>query len=141
MREHLDLDELKLEGFFTNGGMQNWTFLDARGLNKGAQPTLYARILGFVVKDGSCPVEHLEIPDNYFDLGKLKYSKQAPEELKKDKRYQGDESLCILYEDHDYVPSDNDSESETGSESETEDTEGSGSENNEWESASEDSLD
>lgn len=151
MQQHLQLEELVLEGFFTNGGMQDWTFLDESEHSNG-QENLRAKTLRFVLNGGTCPLDHVEIPDGYFDLGKLRYKKEAPRSLKKDEKYQGDDSLYMGYHDHEDVPSDDEDDDDEEDEGDTEededtnsDTDGSetaaAGEDDEWESASEDSLD
>ena len=159
MQQHLHLEELKLEGFFTNGGMQHWQFLSESLHRSVEEEDLKTKVVNFVVRGGSCPLDHVEIPDGYFDLGKLRYKKEAPKLLAKDEKYRGDETLYMDYPDHEEVPSDeeedeeeedddeDDSDEEDSDEGEDSDADTNASdaeeagEDDEWQTASEDSGD
>ncbi|KAK5946904.1 hypothetical protein PMZ80_001049 [Knufia obscura] len=154
MQQNLHLQELELEGFFTNGGMQDWTFLHDT-VYASTEENLKGKVLGFVLHGAACPLDHLEIPDGQFDLGKMRYKKEAPAMFKKDETFKGDESLYMEYNDHEDVPSDvededsdedDDDDDDHDDEDEDEDTESddSGTEEvdeDEWESATDGSLD
>jgi len=139
MQQHLRLEALRLQGFFTNGGMQAWSFSD-ESEHQSADEELKAKVLGFVLHGAACPLDHVEIPDDYFDLGKPRYRREAPATLTKDTKYKGDESLHMEYHDHEEVPSDEEDEEDEEDESSDYDTDDPDNEidgeDNEWESAS-----
>lgn len=144
MQKHLQLSEFEPHGPFTNGGRQTWII---RGL-PSPEGSIYKKLVAFVTSPDpttlECPIDHLAVPEGYFDLACKTYQKETPKILHEPK-YQGDESFLTNYDDHDDVPSeaeetedDASDESELTNESDGQDSEAS---NDEWESASNDSLD
>lgn len=140
MQQHLRLEELRLQGFFTNGGMQAWSFSEVNE-QQSANEDLKTKLLNFIFHGGVCPLDHVEIPDDYFDLGKPRYRQEAPTMLTKNMKYRGDESLRMEYHDHEEVPSDDedDDDDDEDTDYDTDDPDNTvDGEEDEWESASSD---
>lgn len=97
MQKHLQLEEILLRGFLTNGGMQAWFLGTGRDRE---QQGLLAQVQKFILKGGTDPLEHVAIAPGHFDLHKKTYSATVPESLI-DGKYDGDDTFSMDYEDYD----------------------------------------
>ncbi|KAK5949311.1 hypothetical protein OHC33_009664 [Knufia fluminis] len=101
MQQTLTLTRFVPAGLWSNGGMQTWVLDDsAAGRVNGTELSMHETVTKFVVKGGGCPLEHVEIPDGHYDLGKRIPTQDAPDDLR-NKLYQGDRSWQMLYYDED----------------------------------------
>lgn len=77
MESHLHLDQVDFEEYLTNCGTQNWF------VNRDTEGScLYNQVTRFITRGGPCPLDHVEIPEGYFDLGKQDHSEDIPWMLK-----------------------------------------------------------
>ena len=93
-------------------------------------------------EDVACPVEHLAIPEDYLDLESRHYTKAVPRRLREDLKYAGDATVLPLYNEDEDVPS-TDGESDDSTTSEDNHDSGATGDlsDDDWESASDNSVD
>lgn len=98
----LELQEIRLEGFFSNGGMQGWIArLKARCLTEGRHSLrdvcLQEIVHEFILKGGPCPLDHVAIALGHYDLHKKVYTAGVPAGLAAEE-YAGDCSWVMKYD-------------------------------------------
>ncbi|KAK5938298.1 hypothetical protein PMZ80_009268 [Knufia obscura] len=109
MQKHLGLTEISLQGLFSNGGMQGWQVglcYIPRHRQADCQPnhvSLHDRVHEFILRGGSCPLDHVAIAAGHYDLHKESYTAKTPAELM-GPEYAGDDSWTMDYHDfrHDH---------------------------------------
>lgn len=89
IRTNMSLAHFEVGGYWQNIGCQTWTFSN---INETCKDTdLYHEVTAYITKGGKCPLEHVEIPEDYFDLGRKVWTKHRPK-LLRDPTYWGDRS-------------------------------------------------
>jgi len=105
MHKCLELQQISLEGFFANGGMQGW-FTRLKGRyqteDRHSPPDLCLQeiIHDFILKGGPCPLDHVAIAPGHYDLHKKVCTAGVPAALTA-KEYAGDYSWVMEYDDRD----------------------------------------
>lgn len=69
----LKLCHFEVNKFWSNRGCQRWQINAPDAVNKGmtgTTSTLWHRVIDFVLTGGECPLNDVEIPEDYFDLGR-----------------------------------------------------------------------
>lgn len=103
IQQTLKLDSFKADGYFTNGGMQNWqirpTYHDSGWIPRVVRPSgqgLCDRLEAFVQKGGSCSLDFVAIPEGHFDLGRRQRHDHAPRTFRR-ADFLGDSTLEMYY--------------------------------------------
>lgn len=115
MQKALNLQEVSFTGLLTNLGMQHWHVAVEPKLRSAKPSDLQSRVSRFIVEGGSCPLDHVEIPSGYYDLGK----QQFDSEISKDwdiAAHAGDDSWDTSYpgEDEDWIDESDEGSMEEG---------------------------
>lgn len=116
MRKHLQLEEVKLRGYLTNEGMQEWSIHPSMA----ADNSLLNRVQKFIVNGGPNPLTHVAINPGYFDLHKRTKTVDVPESLQ-DTSFSGDASFTMNYEEDDEDKEDSEEEFDNTSSSDWDD--------------------
>lgn len=96
MQSRLDLEHIELFGTLTNGGMQHW-IVDPTRTNEETD-FISAQVHRFILKGGSCPLDHVAIPPDYYDVGKRVYTGELPDCFDTEV-FAGDASWLMEYEE------------------------------------------
>lgn len=92
IQRHLNLESVTFLGFLTNGGMQDWL------VERTTDGSLYDKVETFILKGGSCPLDHVVVPSGYYDVHMKSHQEEVPEPLRAES-YSGDDSWYMGYED------------------------------------------
>lgn len=109
IQKHMRLENISLEFYLTNGGMQNWWI--AGNLGDWDESTLYNKVEKFILKGGPCPLEFVAVPPGYYDVHKKVYIETVPEALLAE-TFSGDDSWEMRYNDEEVSDFGEDSDSD-----------------------------
>lgn len=108
IQQHLQLEDVSVGGYWTNGGMQTWYVSQA---SSDKQKGLLGQVHNFILNGGTNPLEHVAIASDHFDLHQKTYSPTVPESLLEEK-YAGDDTFTLEYDDDEEFDEDLDDLSE-----------------------------
>lgn len=109
IQKHMPLENIRLENYLINCGMQNWWVVG--NVPELVENTLYGKVKEFILKGGPCPLDYVAVPAGHYDVHKKSYVEMVPDSLLEES-FSGDESWEMRYNDDELSELDEDEDSD-----------------------------